>query len=566
MHVLIAYGSKRGGTAGLAAMIGDAFADAGWEVDVCRAADVHDLTGFDAVVVAGALYMNRWHRDARRFVSRCGDRLRELPVWLVSSGPLDDSADAGDLPAVAAGGEAGRPHRCSRPYHLRWPAHAGCPRFSGERDGADEVGGLAKPGCRAGMGYGAGEGHDGARIEQMFDTLAGWVGTTDRRAGARCSGCSTASRAAPACRWTAPDADGGDSPAWSRKREDYRAAASSPVRSCSVPYAELHAHSAYSFLDGASTPEELVEEAVRLDLRAIALTDHDGLYGVVRFAEAASELDMRTVFGAELSLGDGARTERPGPARPAPAGAGPRAGGLPPAVPATGRGAPGRRREGQAALRLRRAHRGRRRALAHSHRMPQRPCAPGTFAGRSGGCRRRRWPTWWTGSGATGSVSSSPTTAIRSTTNATPRWPRWRRASASVVIATTAAHFAEPSRGRLAMAMGAIRARQSLDEARRMAGAAGRGAPALRRRDGPAVRAPSRSGHRRRRTGGAVRVRAAAHRTAAAAVRRARRAHRGQLAAGAGDGRRRATATARRAGRREGLRADRARAERHRSS
>ena len=100
MHVLIAYGSKRGGTAGLAAMIGDAFADAGWEVDVCRAADVHDLTGFDAVVVAGALYMNRWHRDARRFVSRCGARLRELPVWLVSSGPLDDSADAGELPAV----------------------------------------------------------------------------------------------------------------------------------------------------------------------------------------------------------------------------------------------------------------------------------------------------------------------------------------------------------------------------------------------------------------------------------------------------------------------------------
>ena len=54
-----------------------------------------------------------------------------------------------------------------------------------------------------------------------------------------------------------------------------------------MPYAELHTHSAYSFLDGASTPEELVEEAARLDLRAIALTDHDGLYGVVRFAEAA---------------------------------------------------------------------------------------------------------------------------------------------------------------------------------------------------------------------------------------------------------------------------------------
>ena len=89
-----------------------------------------------------------------------------------------------------------------------------------------------------------------------------------------------------------PNGDGGDSPAWSRKRGVYQPP---DVRrpGSSVPYAELHAHSAYSFLDGAGTPEELVEEAARLDLRAIALTDHDGLYGVVRFAEAAKELDMR---------------------------------------------------------------------------------------------------------------------------------------------------------------------------------------------------------------------------------------------------------------------------------
>ena len=59
-----------------------------------------------------------------------------------------------------------------------------------------------------------------------------------------------------------------------------------------VPYAELHAHSAFSFLDGASQPEELVAEAVRLGLDALALTDHDGLYGVVRFAEAARRADL----------------------------------------------------------------------------------------------------------------------------------------------------------------------------------------------------------------------------------------------------------------------------------
>jgi error-prone DNA polymerase len=113
-----------------------------------------------------------------------------------------------------------------------------------------------------------------------------------------------------------PNGDGGDSPAWSRRRGSYQPPEVPRPGGSSVPYAELHAHSAYSFLDGASTPEELVEEAARLDLRAIALTDHDGLYGVVRFAEAAKELDIATVFGAELSLGNVARTEEPDPPGP----------------------------------------------------------------------------------------------------------------------------------------------------------------------------------------------------------------------------------------------------------
>ncbi|WP_029287569.1 PHP domain-containing protein [Cellulomonas sp. HZM] len=67
-------------------------------------------------------------------------------------------------------------------------------------------------------------------------------------------------------------------------------------------YAELHAHSAFSFLDGASQPEELAAEAARLGLRALALTDHDGLYGVVRFSQAAKAVGLPTVFGAELHL------------------------------------------------------------------------------------------------------------------------------------------------------------------------------------------------------------------------------------------------------------------------
>ena len=87
-------------------------------------------------------------------------------------------------------------------------------------------------------------------------------------------------------------------------------------RSIHVPYAELHCHSNFSFLDGASHPEELVDEAVRLGLDALALTDHDGLYGIVRFAEAARRAGVPTVIGAELTLSPGSspRTGIPDPA------------------------------------------------------------------------------------------------------------------------------------------------------------------------------------------------------------------------------------------------------------
>jgi menaquinone-dependent protoporphyrinogen oxidase len=100
VQVLIAYGSKRGGTAGLAEMIGDELTAAGLETVVKPARDVRSLDGFDSVVIAGALYAARWHRDARHFVRRHADELRGRPVWLVSSGPLDDSAATGAIPPV----------------------------------------------------------------------------------------------------------------------------------------------------------------------------------------------------------------------------------------------------------------------------------------------------------------------------------------------------------------------------------------------------------------------------------------------------------------------------------
>ncbi|WP_109507650.1 error-prone DNA polymerase [Nocardioides speluncae] len=109
--------------------------------------------------------------------------------------------------------------------------------------------------------------------------------------------------------------DGGDAPAFSRKRAKFEAPEIDRALSA-VPYAELHAHSHYSFLDGASSPEALVVEAARLGLSAIAITDHDGVYGAVRFAEAAEAFPgLKTVYGAELSLGlDGPQNGVPDPA------------------------------------------------------------------------------------------------------------------------------------------------------------------------------------------------------------------------------------------------------------
>ena len=102
-----------------------------------------------------------------------------------------------------------------------------------------------------------------------------------------------------------PGAD--DAPVSRRKRPSGARAPVVPVPVArpagATPYAELHCHSHYSFLDGASSPTELVEEAVRLGLHALAITDHDGFYGAPMFAEAAAEHDLLTVYGAELSLG-----------------------------------------------------------------------------------------------------------------------------------------------------------------------------------------------------------------------------------------------------------------------
>lgn len=230
-----------------------------------------------------------------------------------------------------------------------------------------------------------------------------------------------------------------------------------------MPYAELHAHSAYSFLDGASTPQELVAEAARLGLRAIALTDHDGLYGAVRFAEAAAELDMATVFGAELSLGRVARTDAPDPPGPH--------------LLVLARGPEGYRRLSR---QIAAAH------LAGEKGRPRFDLDALTEAAGGHwhiltGCRKGHVRQALATGGPDAAAAAladlvdrfgAARVSVELTRHGDPCDDERNAVLAGLasrfgvgLVATTGAHFARPDRARLAMALGAVRARQSLDAA-----------------------------------------------------------------------------------------------------
>lgn len=102
MRVLVAYGSRRGGTEGLARAVAEGLTDAGHSVDVRSAGELEALDRWDAVVLGGALYGWHWHRHARRFVRRHVEELQQRPVYFFSSGPLDDSASRQALPPPRA--------------------------------------------------------------------------------------------------------------------------------------------------------------------------------------------------------------------------------------------------------------------------------------------------------------------------------------------------------------------------------------------------------------------------------------------------------------------------------
>ena len=100
MTVLVTYGSARGGTEGLARMVADGLREEGRTAEVVEARQARRLGDYEAVVVGGALYAGRWHRDARRFVARHRGELRRVPTYFFSSGPLDESAAGGTIDPV----------------------------------------------------------------------------------------------------------------------------------------------------------------------------------------------------------------------------------------------------------------------------------------------------------------------------------------------------------------------------------------------------------------------------------------------------------------------------------
>ena len=307
-------------------------------------------------------------------------------------------------------------------------------------------------------------------------------------------------------------------------------------------YAELHCHTNFSFLDGASHPEELADEAVRLGLAALAVTDHDGLYGVVRFALAArrpssprcSERSSRWVGGRRggRAVASGARgwrrSERPRAYRPAasddrkadppgehlvvlaqgPAGYARLARAVSEVQLAGEKGAP---RPSWARSRPPRARPSTSTATAAAPRTAPGSCSPAAARAQ---CRvrcsttaRPRPGAPSTGSpprsGATACSSSCGTTATRSTATATTPSPRSRRApgsTSSPPTTSTTPPRPAPARHRARGGAGpplARRARRVAARRRRSRTCGHRGSRPVASRAGPA-RWSARSSSRRR--------------------------------------------------------------------
>ncbi|MEU6820955.1 flavodoxin domain-containing protein [Streptomyces atriruber] len=100
IKVLVAYATKNRSTAEIARTITEVLRKQGLDAEMRPARDVGEIHAYDAVVLGSPLYEGQWHKDARRFAKRHREALAGRPVWLFSSGPLDDSASEGDIPPV----------------------------------------------------------------------------------------------------------------------------------------------------------------------------------------------------------------------------------------------------------------------------------------------------------------------------------------------------------------------------------------------------------------------------------------------------------------------------------
>jgi menaquinone-dependent protoporphyrinogen oxidase len=92
-RVLVAHAGKHGSTAEIAEAICAELRTRGLDADVRPAGEVHDLDGYDAVVLGSAVYMKRWRHEARRLLHRERRRLAALPFWIYSSGPVGEHPD-----------------------------------------------------------------------------------------------------------------------------------------------------------------------------------------------------------------------------------------------------------------------------------------------------------------------------------------------------------------------------------------------------------------------------------------------------------------------------------------
>ena len=317
-------------------------------------------------------------------------------------------------------------------------------------------------------------------------------------------------------------ADGGDSPAWSRKRGPYvppAIDAARPTR-CPTPSCTRTRRSRSS--TGPPRPRSSPKRRERLGLHALAVTDHDGFYGIVRFAEAAETLQRedrlrrRALARAAASRRTASPIPRARTCSCSPAARRATTGSRPRSPHAQLRGA----EKGRPVVRPRRARRAGRRALGGADRMPQGRRAPGARRRRARGRGARARPAGRAVRARMPCTSSSSTTATRSTRATTTLLAGLAAERGLPLLATQQRALRRPrSAQRLAAAVAAVRANRSLDELDGWLPAHAGRAPALGRRDGGALRALPR----RRRAHGDARRRArlpAAPRQARAAASR----------------------------------------------